>query len=350
MEGTTRSVSPGNMPDGGITGCRPGLEEYCKFGRHELITAVVDSSPLACIIFDEKLEMVTCNQTAANLVEVLDVREFIKRFDEVHPDFQPDGRSSLEKARDKLKEVLRSKAGLHFEWMHRTINGAPIPSEVTLKPVHLVGQDLVVAYIHDLRELKRAMDIVEKMQHMVYTDSLTGVYNRRYFMEASEGVLQKVRATKSGLSVVMIDIDNFKHINDTYGHPVGDEVLKILAKRIQRVLREDSAVMARYGGEEFVLMLTGEDSLHVESVAERVRQSINGVPFQVRDGVKIPVTISLGAATYGSGETMQQLVSNADVALYEAKARGKNIVVTYESFVSRRRGGEGKCENFQNLY
>jgi two-component system cell cycle response regulator len=160
------------------------------------------------------------------------------------------------------------------------------------------------------------------------TDSLTGMYNRRYLESHFERVVSRIAPGEKPISLMVLDIDHFKSVNDTYGHDVGDEVLQAIAKRILRNLRGfDTAV--RFGGEEFVVLLPDAPQSAATAAAERLCHSINATPVPVTgkdDG--LPVTISIGVATTMAGaESLDQMVKRADVALYEAKNTGRNRVV-----------------------
>lgn len=163
---------------------------------------------------------------------------------------------------------------------------------------------------------------------MALTDSLTGLYNRRYFETHLQKLVQKNTETKKTLGVLLMDIDHFKSFNDTYGHGVGDEVLKIFAKRVKDSLRSVDLV-ARLGGEEFVVILpdVSEDMAHF--IAERLRRTIGEEPFKVSapDG-QVTVTASIGGTLIDTdGLRTEEILERADKALYEAKEAGRNRTV-----------------------
>jgi two-component system cell cycle response regulator len=162
---------------------------------------------------------------------------------------------------------------------------------------------------------------------MALTDSLTGLYNRRYFEAHLQKLLQKSEENKKSLGILMMDIDHFKSFNDTYGHGVGDEVLKIFAQRVKDSLRSFDLV-ARLGGEEFVVILpdVSEDMAHV--IAERLRRTIGDDPFivNVPDG-KVTVTTSIGGTLIDGVIPTEAVLERADKALYEAKESGRNQTV-----------------------
>jgi diguanylate cyclase (GGDEF)-like protein len=160
---------------------------------------------------------------------------------------------------------------------------------------------------------------------MAVTDSLTGLYVRRYFMVKLQEELHRAQRYNNILSVVMADLDRFKKINDTYGHAAGDRVLKAIGKFLQQNVR-DVDVVARYGGEEFVIMIpeAANDAAHI--LSERVRKNLSEMKFD-----NLPsVTISLGIATFPhDGTDPEDLIRKADAALYAAKRAGRNRVVKY---------------------
>jgi two-component system cell cycle response regulator len=168
----------------------------------------------------------------------------------------------------------------------------------------------------------------EASLEMALTDGLTDLYNRRYLETHLQGQMR--RATDSGkpLSLMMLDIDHFKSVNDTYGHQVGDQVLQEVARRLTRQVRGFDLV-ARYGGEEFVVVLPDTGLDIAASTAERLRDHVgdNPVKISVQPGV-LSVTISIGVAEVaGAGITPEQLLQQADKALYAAKDSGRNKVV-----------------------
>ncbi len=132
-----------------------------------------------------------------------------------------------------------------------------------------------------------------------------------------------------------IDIDHFKHVNDSYGHLSGDDVLREVARRIKGELRQSDA-LGRFGGEEFVVLLVDADNDSAQIVGERIRASMENAPFVLSTGLELPVTVSIGNATLQGGDEMEtienlamQLLAQADHALYEAKQSGRNRVISF---------------------
>jgi len=179
-----------------------------------------------------------------------------------------------------------------------------------------------VVILRDKTETFHMDDLLDQ----ALTDDLTGARTRRYFVGMAEEELNECLENGSQYSVIIIDADHFKNINDSHGHPVGDEVLRILVSRIRNTLKADT-LLARYGGEEFVISLPNiswEDAL---STAERIRVSIENDTFMINN-LEVKVTISLGVASLSHDATsISKIISNADKALYRAKETGRNRVV-----------------------
>lgn len=176
----------------------------------------------------------------------------------------------------------------------------------------------------------------EMLKYIGLTDSLTGVYNRRYIDRRLHEEIARARRQAYRMSVMYIDIDHFKLVNDSIGHQGGDEVLREVAARIKAELRLSDA-LGRFGGEEFVVLLIDADLCSASMVAERIRAGIAEVPFDISSGIAIPVSASIGVATLEDFErdhpieaVAQALVAHADQALYKAKEGGRNRVVTFE--------------------
>ncbi len=190
--------------------------------------------------------------------------------------------------------------------------------------------------------LQTANDVrrITLLEHESATDSLLGIYNRRYLDRRLIEEFARARRYSLPLSVLLLDIDNFKHVNDTYGHPVGDLVLKHLSGLIVQCLR-DSDVATRYGGEEFMILAPNTPAPSAMVLAERLRIRIESSPLVVTGGPEkklvLRITTSIGVAGTGEGATdSQALIKNADDALYRAKEKGRNRVVLSEKDTTER--------------
>jgi two-component system cell cycle response regulator len=181
--------------------------------------------------------------------------------------------------------------------------------------------------IRKKRYTERLRDNVQMSIEMAITDALTGLYNRRY-METHVGTLVEQAATRDKpLTVLVLDIDYFKSINDSHGHDAGDDVLREFALRIRKSIRGID-LACRYGGEEFVVVMPETDLAVATMVAERLRRRIASEPFAIQKGARsVEVTISIGIAALGSGDNAASVLKRADQALFRAKRDGRNRVV-----------------------
>lgn len=173
----------------------------------------------------------------------------------------------------------------------------------------------------------RTRDLEEKSRR----DGLTGLFNRVYLDQATEKEFELAKSHDWPLTVMFVDLDHFKSVNDTYGHPAGDEVLKTAAKLLIDGTRDDD-VVARYGGEEFVIILTGTGESGARVVAERLVNAFRSTSHPVEEGKEIVVTASVGMAVMGGSqnfETAVELVTSADKAVYGAKMQGRDRYVVY---------------------
>ncbi len=167
--------------------------------------------------------------------------------------------------------------------------------------------------------------LFEQLNDLAVTDTLTGLFNRRHFFYQAETLVIRAQRYSSPLSAVMIDLDHFKEINDTFGHSAGDHVLREVARVLSAALRK-SDLIGRYGGEEFCVLLPEIDLEEARAAAERLRQEVFNLQIPTLKGTAA-VTASLGVATLNlSGETLDQLLQRADAALYRAKRAGRNAV------------------------
>ena len=177
--------------------------------------------------------------------------------------------------------------------------------------------------IYDITELE---ELTVKLQELATTDDLTQVNNRRNFFSLAEGMIATMVRLNIDVCVAMLDIDNFKVVNDTYGHPFGDEVLKAVATRCKSLLRQ-SDILGRYGGEEFGIVYYGMDPNSVKRRLEHLRQSVSELElYHGEEKVGITVSIGFSFVDYNAEKPLEHAISQADFALYQAKQSGRNRV------------------------
>jgi len=175
----------------------------------------------------------------------------------------------------------------------------------------------------------------ERLEVAATTDELTGIANRRVVMERLAVEFSRSARSHESMALLMIDIDHFKAFNDQFGHAVGDQVLKMVARCLQESVRPYDLV-GRIGGEEFLVIAPGLELLEAEQMAERLRRSVGGVPLLSVAGTPTTVTLSVGVAVSGDHtQVADQLLAHADEALYQAKRRGRNTVSTWGAGAAR---------------
>ncbi|MDK2980183.1 MAG: hypothetical protein PWQ55_530 [Chloroflexota bacterium] len=172
----------------------------------------------------------------------------------------------------------------------------------------------------------------EKIQGMAILDTLTGIYNRRYFYEYAENEISRSQRYGNPMSLIMLDIDHFKRVNDQFGHLIGDQTLRMIVETCQGILRK-SDVMCRFGGEEFLVLLPETGQQDAVTAAERICQTIAGQSMPTNSELgPVVVTVSIGVTQLETKEqTLQDLIDQADRALYQAKETGRNRVCVYQS-------------------
>jgi two-component system, cell cycle response regulator len=230
----------------------------------------------------------------------------------------------LDEEKILLEQISIGQHVTHFETQRVCKDGSVINISVTLSPIFdekkIIG---VSKIIRDITERKKTEAL---LQSLANTDPLTGLFNRRVFFERLEQEIAKVARLPNYLVVLLIlDLDFFKRINDTYGHSVGDDVLKEFANIASNNVRSVD-VLARLGGEEFAILLIGADKNKAQIMAERLRERVEGSAIDHKLG-SIKYTISIGADCIFTDEVNGEAVINrADAALFEAKEKGRNKI------------------------
>ena len=249
--------------------------------------------------------------------------EFIgKGVTDFSPEKQPTGESSASAIQNKFA-IAMAEGSVFFEWIYKKTDGLEFPAEVRFGDVEVDGQTMLQALVRDISE-RKCME--EKLRMLALTDPLTGVDNRRSFLEKGKRELVRSHRYQHSLAFLMLDVDHFKSINDTYGHQAGDLVLKALATHCQKMLRHND-LLGRLGGEEFALLLPETNLSKAREVGERIRQALENLVVDYEDQA-IRFTVSLGlSVAQNDSDTLMNVMSRADAALYRAKAEGRNRLV-----------------------
>lgn len=205
-------------------------------------------------------------------------------------------------------------------------DGSIFPLEISLAEWSVGNDRFYTAMIRDITERKQLED---ELHHQATTDGLTGLFNRRHFEQLASAEMKRAIRLGHPLTIVLIDIDHFKHVNDTHGHAAGDQALLTFKSLCLKNIREID-IFSRFGGDEFALLLPEASSEQAYAVIERIRLAIAAEPIKL-DGGLISLTISSGIASLlGAGEDFDKLLIKADQALYRAKEAGRNKVVGYD--------------------
>ena len=203
------------------------------------------------------------------------------------------------------------------------LSGNMIKLFSSLSIISTMGSIFIVYYFYAWNLSKNR----KELNHLAETDSLTGVYNRRTLYREGEALFSYCTKNKCNFSFIILDIDHFKKVNDQYGHPVGDELLKQLTNLISENIRH-SDIFTRYGGEEFALILKDISEESNLELARNLKSLVEKNDFVISEELSIHITISIGVSTYSNTQKdFDDIVILADNALYEAKERGRNRVV-----------------------
>jgi diguanylate cyclase (GGDEF)-like protein len=226
--------------------------------------------------------------------------------------------------RDGLILCIRSKSQLLGIVALFNDSGENLPTDVNMKSIHFLLDQSSLAFENASH--------YTTAKNLLYIDELTGLFNYRYLEVALERELRRAERYGSNLSVIFLDLDDFKKINDSYGHLIGSKILREVGKLLKKSVREVDTVM-RYGGDEYTIILIETGMTDASTVAERIRKSIASNMFLAEDGLKIRISASLGYACYPDDTKSKiELLEFADRAMYHGKTKGKNIVFPISAY------------------
>jgi diguanylate cyclase (GGDEF)-like protein/PAS domain S-box-containing protein len=323
-------ISVKQLPDGNLQGIarditqRKGAEE-----RLRQLSSAVEHSPSAILITDAhgNIEYVNSKFTMLNgytLDEVRGTTLRILKSDEMPAEIYAELWQTILSGKEWRGEFLNKRKNGELYWEYASIS-AILDSSGRISHFVSVNEDITAR--KEAEEKIRRLNA--GLEQLAITDYLTNLYNRRYFMQRGAEEFKLARRTNQPLSLLMMDIDHFKTVNDSHGHEAGDMALQQVAAMLKSSLRETD-ILGRMGGEEFAVLLPGTSLNEAGLLAERIRQLVGNTSFEIPCKSLI-VTISIGVVML-TGETsgIDDMLRNADLAMYKAKRHGGNCVVRYE--------------------
>ena len=295
-------------------------------------------SHLAILVYDDKQENLEVKATKGFLDEKMIKRATFKKGEGIS------GRALATAQRIYVKDTSNDKRFLHYK-------GADIPNPSSFLAVPLIYKNNTLGVINYARQGENKFSFADikmltmvanqvaltianarlytKTRQLSVTDELTGLYNRRFFTQSLHVEWKRAVRFKRPLSLIMIDIDNFKSYNDSFGHPQGDFALKEIARCMRDNLREVDLI-AKFGGDEFIILLPDTDKHGAKAAAEKLRSLVEKLGLITKNNKQI--TISAGIANYPSDvENVDEMVDHADIALYKAKQKGRNSIELFKS-------------------
>nr|WP_320193391.1 diguanylate cyclase [uncultured Desulfobacter sp.] len=284
--------------------------------------AVVTGAHDAIIMIDGHAKIIFWNKAAERIFqysekemmgknphEIITPPVSFKKFKEVYPSFQQTGKGAA--------------IGRSIELTALKKTGEEFPIELSLSAIPIKGKWCAIAVIRDITERKK---MEAELKRLATTDVLTGVDNRRSFMEKAEHEIRRAQRYGTSFAMIIMDIDFFKSINDKYGHQAGDVVLQKMAQAVKSALRQ-SDVFGRIGGEEFSIILMETERKTALLTAERIRSLTERLSINTGKE-RIHITVSIGLTFFKKGDDLSTLSKRSDEALYSAKRNGRNRVVT----------------------
>jgi len=295
--------------------------------------AIFEQWPTGALVLNTAtLQIVAANAAALRSLgyTLKEVREL--RFGELFSAEAVDPRALVGK-------LLDATSRLPVEMRQRCKDGSQRNVEANCYPLTLGEQQLLGMAVHDVTVRRKVetqlLERHQQLDHLAHHDQLTGLPNRLYLAAHLPGDLEEAKKAGSMLAVLFLDLDRFKHINDSRGHETGDKLLKTVAQRVRSTVRTQDVVV-RMGGDEFVVILKGvKETGQVSETAERINQAL-GAPMVV-DGRTLVTTVSIGVALYPhDGLDMGELLRHSDTAMYQAKDRGRNNFQVFSPVMDRR--------------
>lgn len=228
---------------------------------------------------------------------------------------------------EQVMAIRRGQPLRNAETLWRRDDGATVWVALSYERIHFTGVNAILVWAYDINNLKQ---LEAELLNQANTDPLTGIFNRRYFLDQAEQQRQRVQRYAISCGVLMLDVDHFKRINDQHGHAVGDQVLIWLSQNLQGMLRSTD-VLSRMGGEEFAMLLPDTS---LDKAAEAAERYCHLVRERSQHGGIPPITVSIGVTVLGTRDaSVENALHRADRSLYQAKAQGRNQIVVNQDLV-----------------
>ncbi len=321
-------------PQGRLQALSGSLQDITEIKRserrqresEERFRKLFDDTHQPIVLYDSESRCVAANQASLAMFG-FDSLDEIRGLQptELSPVWQADGQSTSDKLAEWQQAVL-AHGSFETEWLHCRSDGEPFPARVLTTAIRMGEQDLLHSVITDTTEQKRAL---QQIEFLAYHDPLTGMPNRTLGQERLQQALDAAEQDGGSLGVLYLDLDNFKHFNDIYGHAMGDRLLKSVAARVASSLRAEDT-LCRLSGDEFMVVLLDLDAVEpLQRVCQRILTRI-AEPLEV-EGIKPLLSFSIGGAIYPEhGHDIGSLMRHADLALYEAKRAGRGTFRIFE--------------------
>ena len=288
----------------------------------QLLQQIIDTDASFIVLADGK-NVIYANKTILEFAGYTSIEEFKNKHEYLSDMF--------EKVENNSSFIQTYNDGLHWiEYLRRNQDSKKLKVRIEKNKKHRyfrpyakeIRTDDRVLYLITFDEITNEYVKIKELEHMASTDALTKLFNRNKLNDVLEKEMALSHAIASPLSIIFLDIDNFKLVNDTYGHDIGDKVLIDIANIINSTTRA-SDIAARWGGEEFMITLQATDTVHASILAEKLRIAVEKHTFNIAGNI----TISLGVTEYRNNESEEIFIKRVDKALYEAKESGRNRVV-----------------------
>ncbi len=301
--------------------------------QKETFETLFEKSSDGILILDDKGRFIEGNEEVISLLKLKSKEELLVKTPlDFSPERQPDRQMSKQKIEEMI-HITKLRGGYQFEWMLRRMDGRDFWAEITMTPIELNGRNVVYVVCRDISEKKKSQEKLIKqadiLRYQAHHDLLTGLPNRILFAQELKKGISEAKAREEELALFFIDLDQFKQINDSLGHGIGDKVLNLVADRLRQI-SDEQHILSRLGGDEFtVIMKQVADKNALQVFAHAILDAVKEPLFV--EGNKLYTSISIGISLYPKdGKESDDLLKYADAAMYKAKEEGRNNYQFYD--------------------